>query len=74
MHKARRIIATIIPASAWAYWLSHTSWMPIALFALLAAMVALVSFLVLPAVWSGKAYRRNAAYRLVQLILQSRRP
>lgn len=48
--------------------------MPIALFALLAAMVALVSFLVLPAVWSGKAYRRNAAYRLVQLILQSRRP
>jgi len=73
VRKARRIIAMIIPASAWAYWLSRISWMPIALLALFAAMVALVSFLVLPAVWSSKAYRRNAAYRLVQLILQSHR-
>jgi hypothetical protein len=44
--------------------------MPIACLVLFASIVALVAFLVLPAVWSGKAYRRNAAYRLVQLILR----
>ena len=73
VHNSRRIIATAIPASAWAYWLSHISWMPVASLVLFASIVALVGFLVLPVVWSGKAYRRNAAYRLVQLILRLRR-
>jgi hypothetical protein len=70
---ARRIIITIIPASAWAYWLCHTWWIPIAFLILLTAVATVASLLVLPAVWSGKAYRRNAAYRLAELILRSRR-
>jgi hypothetical protein len=71
--KTRRIIATVIPASAWTYWLSHAWWIPIALIALLAAAAIVASLLVLPAVWSGKPYRRNAAYRLAELIFRSQR-
>ena len=73
MPKTRRIVATVIPASAWAYWLSRAWWMPVALVVLLAAVAIVASLLLLPAVWSGKPYRRNAAYRLAELIFRSRR-
>lgn len=73
MPKTRRIIATIIPASAWTCWLSGAWWMPIALVALLALVAIVASLLVLPAVWSGKPDRRDAAYRLAELVFRSRR-
>ncbi len=73
MRSPRRLAAITIPASAGVYLTSSDPWLALLayIFVVMAATAAAV--LLLPAVWSRKKYRRDAAYGLAKLIIESRK-
>lgn len=73
MHSLGRLIATTVPMPAGACLILSQPSAALTGCIVIAAMIGFLALLLLPAVWSGKKYRRDAAYGLVKLIIQSRR-
>jgi uncharacterized membrane protein len=69
----RRFAVMTIPASAVSYLMVSSPQLAVLIYILLATAVFSAALLALPAVWSRKKYRRDAAYGLVKLILGSRK-
>lgn len=73
MSSPRRFAVTTIPASAVSYLIINDPWIAILVYILLAVIAITVALLILPAVWSRKKCRRDAAHGLVELIIGSRK-
>jgi uncharacterized membrane protein len=69
----RRLAAITIPASAGTYLTSAHPQLALLLYTFLVLAGIAAAALLLPAIWSRKAYRRDAAYGLVKLIIESRK-
>jgi cell division protein FtsW (lipid II flippase) len=73
MRRPRRLGAVTVPTAA-AYLISGAPWAPIIICILLIITAMTFASLLLAATWSCKEYRRESAYGLVKLIIESRRP
>ena len=71
MRSTRRLAAIIAPASAGAYMILRNPWGEFITFIFLAAIAVAFALLLLPAVWSRKKDRRDAAYGLIKLLIGS---
>jgi membrane protein YdbS with pleckstrin-like domain len=68
---SRLAVTTVVPVCAIGYLILPNPWAALIGCALLAVTATVLALLLLPAVWSRKSYRRDAAYDLIKLIIVS---
>ncbi len=73
MRSPRRFAAITISVSTASYLITSDPWLAVPACILLTVTAITVALFLLPAVWSRKKDRRDAAYRLSKLIIGSRR-
>jgi hypothetical protein len=67
------LVIITIPASAGVYLILAHAWVTLMGCIFLAVTATVLALLLLPVVWSRKQCRRDAAYDLVKLIIESHR-
>ena len=70
MPSPRRLTTIAIP-TATTYVVLASPRLLIATWALMTVITIILALLLLPVVWSRKKYRRDSAYRLIKIILES---